>query len=58
MGNEPILKIITDIKALEIKTNDENEKEEFENYKYRAMYNLFSMYADCQEEREGEEQTK
>jgi len=53
--NEPILKIITDIKALGIKTNDENEKDEFEIYKSRAMHNLFTLYVDYQEEYESED---
>ena len=53
--DEPILKIITDIKVLEIKTNDENEKDEFEKYKARAMQNLFTMYVDHQKEYESED---
>ncbi len=53
--DEPILKIITDIKALGIKTNDENEKDEFEIYKSRAMHNLFTLYVDYQEEYESED---
>lgn len=54
--DEPILEIITDIKALEIKTNDENEKDEFENYKSRAMHNLFTIYVDYQKEYESEDE--
>lgn len=47
--NEPILDIITDIKTLNITTDDEKERKEFEFYKKSAMDKLFTLYTDFQE---------
>lgn len=50
MQNEPILRVIVRIKALEFYTEDKNKKEEFEMYKKRAMDSLFTLYTDYQKD--------